>query len=76
MSDRYLKKISSGIVYPYTPIIAKRSDMVECDIEGKPLSAPVQQELKLEEPKAEEKPAAKVKSLKATAAPKADAKKK
>lgn len=31
---RYLRKKSGGQIYPYTEILSRRSDMVECNVDG------------------------------------------
>lgn len=43
MSTRYIKKRGSKHLYLWNPILAKRSDMIECDASGRPV---VPQEVK------------------------------
>ena len=38
MADRWLKKLTNGTVWHWTPLLSKRDDMVEVDKTGKPLA--------------------------------------
>lgn len=37
MTGKFLKNLNNGLVFPWTDILGARSDMIECDANGKPL---------------------------------------